>query len=111
MRVDEAEDTQRTSPGSYGFEQRITPPSRSPRLRLLRLTALWEAFLVATSSLRTNKLRTSLTLMGIIVGVTAVIAVVTIIKAGQTVAQLFRLRDPPSSQVPKPQSAIARRVY
>ncbi len=90
MRVDEAEDTQRTSPGSYGFGQRITPPSRSPRLRLFRLTALWEAFLVASSSLRTNKLRTSLTLMGIIVGVTAVIAVVTIIKGlDKTVAQTF----------------------
>ncbi len=55
-----------------------------------RLTAIWEAFLVATSSLRANKLRTSLTLMGIIVGVTAVIAVVTIIKGlDKTVAQTF----------------------
>ncbi len=56
----------------------------------LRLTAIWEAFFVATSSLRSNKLRTSLTLMGIVVGVTAVIAVVTIIKGlDQTVAQTF----------------------
>jgi putative ABC transport system permease protein len=56
----------------------------------LRFTAIWEAFRVATGSLRANKLRTALTLMGIIVGVTAVIAVVTIIKGlDQTVAQTF----------------------
>ncbi len=52
--------------------------------------AIWEAFRVATASLRANKLRTALTLMGIVVGVTAVIAVVTIIKGlDQTVAQTF----------------------
>jgi putative ABC transport system permease protein len=56
----------------------------------LRFTAIWEAFRVATGSLRTNKLRTALTLMGIVVGVTAVIAVVTIINGlDQTVAQTF----------------------
>ena len=59
-------------------------------LSLFRLTAIWEAFRVATGSLRANKLRTALTLMGIIVGVTAVIAVVTIIKGlDKTVAQTF----------------------
>ncbi|MEN3327520.1 MAG: putative transport system permease protein [Acidobacteriota bacterium] len=46
----------------------------------LRVTALWEAFLVALGSLRTNKLRTALTLVGIVVGVAAVISVVTIIQ-------------------------------
>jgi putative ABC transport system permease protein len=56
----------------------------------LRLAAVWEAFRVATGSLRANLLRTALTLMGIVVGVTAVIAVVTIIKGlDQTVAQTF----------------------
>lgn len=65
-------------------------PSRIKSFPTLRLTALWEAFLVASSSLRANKLRTSLTLMGIVVGVTAVIAVVTIIKGlDKTVAQTF----------------------
>ncbi len=55
-----------------------------------RLSTLWEAFRVAGASLRANKLRTALTLIGIIVGVTAVIAVVTIIKGlDQTVAQTF----------------------
>ena len=59
-------------------------------LSLFRLAAIWEAFRVATASLRANKLRTALTLMGIVVGVTAVIAVVTIIKGlDQTVAQTF----------------------
>src|SRR5438105_5126455 len=55
-----------------------------------RLAALWEAFRVAAISLRQNKLRTALTLVGIVVGVTAVISVVTIIKGlDQTVAQTF----------------------
>src|SRR5437588_6060188 len=62
---------------------------RSARVSL-KLAALWEAFRVAAISLRQNKLRTALTLVGIIVGVTAVIAVVTIIKGlDQTVAQTF----------------------
>ncbi|HTG93509.1 MAG TPA: ABC transporter permease [Pyrinomonadaceae bacterium] len=65
-------------------------PKRIKSLPVFRLVAIWEAFKVATSSLRTNKLRTALTLMGIIVGVTAVIAVVTIIKGlDRTVAQTF----------------------
>src|SRR2546425_13010218 len=56
----------------------------------LRISTLWEAFSVAAGSLRQNKLRTALTLVGIIVGVTAVISVVTIIKGlDQTVAQTF----------------------
>ncbi|HEY0003217.1 MAG TPA: ABC transporter permease [Pyrinomonadaceae bacterium] len=56
----------------------------------LRLSALWEAFRVAAASLRANKLRTSLTLVGIVVGVSAVITVVTIIKGlDQTVASTF----------------------
>jgi putative ABC transport system permease protein len=59
-------------------------------MALGRLSKLWEAFRVAAASLRSNKLRTALTLVGIIVGVTAVIAVVTIIKGlDQTVASTF----------------------
>src|SRR6266446_1134539 len=55
-----------------------------------RLAALWEAFRVAAISLRQNKLRTALTLVGIVVGVAAVITVVTIIKGlDQSVAQTF----------------------
>lgn len=53
-------------------------------------SALWESFRVALMSLRSNKLRTGLTLVGIVVGVSAVIAVVTIIKGlDQTVATTF----------------------
>ncbi len=75
---------------SFGSARRFAAPRKSSLLGLFRITALWEAFLVATSSLRTNKLRTALTLMGIVVGVTAVIAVVTIIKGlDKTVAQTF----------------------
>jgi len=69
---------------------RAVLPQRIKALPIFRLAAIWEAFKVATSSLRSNKLRTALTLMGIIVGVTAVIAVVTIIKGlDRTVAQTF----------------------
>lgn len=50
------------------------------KLRLFRLAPLWESFLVAVGSLRSNKMRTALTLVGIVVGVAAVIAVVTIIQ-------------------------------
>ncbi len=54
------------------------------------LLSIWESFRVAIGSLRANKLRTALTLVGIVVGVAAVIAVVTIIKGlDQTVASTF----------------------
>src|SRR5512145_2147350 len=69
---------------------RAAVPAPIKTIPIFRLAAVWEAFRVATGSLRANKLRTALTLMGIIVGVTAVIAVVTIIKGlDQTVAQTF----------------------
>ncbi|HEX6729262.1 MAG TPA: ABC transporter permease [Pyrinomonadaceae bacterium] len=69
---------------------RAVLPQRITSFPAFRLTAVWEAFKVATTSLRSNKLRTALTLMGIVVGVTAVIAVVTIIKGlDRTVAQTF----------------------
>ena len=69
---------------------RLNFPARLRSLPFLRIAAAWEAFLVALASLRQNKLRTGLTLIGIVVGVTAVIAVVTIIKGlDQTVAQTF----------------------
>ena len=74
---------------SAGF-QSDTPSRRVRSFRIVRIAAIWEAFFVALGSLRQNKLRTALTLVGIIVGVTAVIAVVTIIKGlDQTVAQTF----------------------
>jgi len=79
---------QGAKPHRYTFAPILT--ERFSGLSLLRLTAIWEAFRVATGSLRSNKLRTALTLMGIVVGVTAVIAVVTIIKGlDKTVAQTF----------------------
>lgn len=71
--------------------------SASPRHRIAsssflrnHLTPIVESFKVAFNSLRTNKLRTALTLIGVVVGVAAVIAVVTIIKGlDQTVASTF----------------------
>ncbi len=77
-------------PQSYSSGRRKAFPPRLRSLSSVRLAALGEAFLVATASLRSNKLRTALTLMGIVVGVSAVIAVVTIIKGlDKTVAQTF----------------------
>ncbi len=55
-------------------------PAQSRSGSLVRIAALWEAAFVALASLRANKLRTALTLIGIVVGVAAVIAVVTIIQ-------------------------------
>lgn len=78
-----------SQPRRYTFARAVLA-QRISSLPLFRLAAIWEAFRVATASLRANKLRTALTLMGIVVGVTAVIAVVTIIKGlDQTVAQTF----------------------
>src|SRR2546427_5685453 len=77
-------------PPGRRFGRRFVLPARIPSFPVFRIAAIWEAFLVAAASLRQNKLRTALTLIGIIVGVTAVIAVVTIIKGlDQTVAQTF----------------------
>src|ERR671938_46145 len=81
-------------------EQRRAPRPESPRpappgdRRRLRLPAgfhtTWESLRIALASLRANKLRTALTLIGVVVGVAAVIAVVTIIKGlDQTVASTF----------------------
>lgn len=90
MRPAETDEAEGTSPRSYGFNQRIAPPLRISSPRILRLAPLWEALRVALASLRSNKLRTALTLVGIIVGVSAVIAVVTIIKGlDKTVATTF----------------------
>ncbi|HLM58217.1 MAG TPA: ABC transporter permease [Pyrinomonadaceae bacterium] len=64
-------------------------PRRRSRLPPVFHTA-WESLRIALSSLRANKLRTALTLVGVVVGVAAVIAVVTIINGlDQTVASTF----------------------
>ena len=79
-----------TSPEPLIFGKRLSLPARVKSFPALRIAAVWEAFLVAGASLRQNKLRTGLTLIGIVVGVTAVISVVTIIKGlDQTVANTF----------------------
>src|SRR5258708_3661600 len=78
------------NPEATGFDRRLFLPGRIRSFPALRFAALWKAFRVAPASLRQNKLRTGLPLVGIIVGVTAVISVVTIIKGlDQTVAQTF----------------------
>ena len=70
------------------------PAPARRRARRTRLPAsfhkTWESLRIALGSLRANKLRTALTLVGVVVGVAAVIAVVTIIKGlDQTVASTF----------------------
>jgi putative ABC transport system permease protein len=78
------------TPAGLAFGQTVPPVRRLKSFRIVRIAPIWEAFFVALRSLRQNKLRTALTLVGIVVGVTAVIAVVTIIKGlDQTVAQTF----------------------
>lgn len=80
---------QQAKPQRYTFARAVLP-QRITSHHVFRVAAIWEAFRVATASLRANMLRTALTLMGIVVGVTAVIAVVTIIKGlDKTVAQTF----------------------
>jgi len=81
---------ERTRPARAAFRRLTVVPLRPRSFPRLRIAALWEAFFVAVGSLRQNKLRTALTLVGIVVGVAAVITVVTIIKGlDQTVAQTF----------------------
>ena len=76
-------------PQRFTFARAVLP-TRITSVPLFRVTATWEAFRVAMASLRANLLRTALTLIGIVVGVSAVIAVVTIIDGlNMTVAQTF----------------------
>src|ERR1700753_2745064 len=76
----------------------------------MTFSAVWEAFLVAAGSLRANKLRTSPTLVGIVVGVAAVIAVVTIIKGlDQTVTSTFSSQGSTVFTISKRPSVITSR--
>ncbi|MCP9495748.1 MAG: ABC transporter permease [Pyrinomonadaceae bacterium MAG19_C2-C3] len=69
-----------------------------------------ESFRIAASSLRANKLRTALTLVGVVVGVAAVISVVTIIKGlDYTVASTFSSQGSTVFSVTKrPQIVLSR---
>jgi putative ABC transport system permease protein len=83
--------------GERGTTTRRGPVPVPPRRERRRATRLppafhkaWESLRIALGSLRANKLRTALTLVGVVVGVAAVIAVVTVIKGlDQTVASTF----------------------
>jgi putative ABC transport system permease protein len=67
-------------------EERIGRTSARRRV----VGTVWESLRIAWASLRANKLRSVLTLLGIVVGVAAVIAVVTIIKGlDKTIASTF----------------------
>lgn len=74
------------------------------------LALFWELFIVALGSLRANKLRTFLTLVGIIVGVASVIAVVTIINGLEsTVAATFSSQGSTAFTVSKRPQIITSR--
>lgn len=74
------------------------------------LSFVWELFMVALGSLRANKLRTALTLVGIVVGVASVIAVVTIINGlEQTVASTFSSQGSTAFTVSKRPQIITSR--
>ncbi len=76
----------------------------------MRFSAFIESFRIAASSLRANKLRTALTLVGIVVGVAAVISVVTIIKGlDYTVASTFSSQGSTVFSITKrPQIVLSR---
>src|SRR5918994_1333767 len=85
----EVERTGRPARRDDGFAPAPRRGGRAPGMRLF-IYKSWEALRIALASLRANKLRTALTLVGVVVGVAAVIAVVTIIKGlDQTVASTF----------------------
>ncbi|MCA1591379.1 MAG: ABC transporter permease [Acidobacteria bacterium] len=80
-------DVERRRGGRMVSGARTRRAASSSRLFLYKT---WEAFRIALGSLRASKLRTGLTLVGVVVGVAAVIAVVTIIKGlDKTVASTF----------------------
>ena len=79
---------ERTTRATRGFSPTSAPRRRGLLPPIFHKT--WESLRIALGSLRANKLRTALTLVGVVVGVAAVIAVVTIIKGlDQTVAATF----------------------
>jgi len=81
---------ERRADAPRGFEPPPAPPPRRRTLLPPVFHKTWESLRIALGSLRANKLRTALTLVGVVVGVAAVIAVVTIIKGlDQTVASTF----------------------
>ena len=95
--------------GAGRWPRRARPRPARPR----SLHTTLEAFRLALSSLRANKLRSGLTLVGIVVGVAAVISVVTIIKGlDQTVAQTFSSQGSTVFSVSqKPQVILSREDF
>jgi putative ABC transport system permease protein len=85
------EPTEERGDAPRAFEPLPAPTRRGRRTWLPPVFhKTWESLRIALGSLRANKLRTALTLIGVVVGVAAVIAVVTIIQGlDQTVASTF----------------------
>ncbi len=100
------------TPPPDGARRADGPRSRNGSRWLFVHTTL-ESLRIAGGSLRANKLRTFLTLIGIIVGVAAVIAVVTIIKGlDMTVAQTFSSQGSTVFSVSKfPQVILSREDF
>ncbi len=79
--------------------------------RASRLVLLWSIFRLSLTNLLVNKLRSLLTVLGIIVGVAAIISVVTIIKGlNETVASTFSKNGSTVFTLSKNPSVITSRV-
>jgi putative ABC transport system permease protein len=102
---------ERRRAGPRGLESAPAPPRHGRLLPIFHKT--WESLRIAVGSLRANKLRTALTLVGVVVGVAAVIAVVTIIKGlDQTVASTFSSQGSTVFTISKhPQVIISREDF
>jgi putative ABC transport system permease protein len=98
---------------SDGAPRRASFVRRRLGARWLFVHTTLESLKIAGGSLRANKLRTMLTLVGIVVGVAAVIAVVTIIKGlDKTVAQTFSSQGSTVFSVSKrPQVILSREDF
>src|ERR671938_376739 len=96
-----------------GAPRRASFVRRRLGTRWLFVHTTLESLKIAGGSLRANKLRTMLTLVGIVVGVAAVIAVVTIIKGlDMTVAQTFSSQGSTVFSVSKrPQVILSREDF
>ena len=70
-----ASDRHRLRPGP-GLDGGQNGPGRSPEVRIMKF---WEVLKVAFASLRGNKLRSSLTVLGIVIGIFSIISISTVI--------------------------------
>lgn len=82
--------TEKMSWNSGGAQKVLAEPDSPVKTLKKIFTIYWSVFLLSLQNLRSNKLCTALTLLGIVVGVASIISVVTIIEGlNQSVASTF----------------------